>query len=115
VFRTRSMLIQENETLLAHASPDDPHLIEAMAVAAGRISQIQECFGAIGRIIMASSGESAAVEGIRTLKRFIEDLEKICVRMTYEKGRLTLSPLSSVFEPPVMSKFVPSPGSELFH
>lgn len=96
IYRTRTMLIDENYTLLADAGDDGAPMIEAMAVAAGRVSQIQECFGALRRMSMAGAEEygPGVAKGIKKIQGMIEALEKGAVRMSRSAdGRIFLAPL----------------------
>lgn len=96
IYRTRTMLIDENYKLLAGAGDDGAPMIEAMAVAAGRVSQIQECFGALRRMTMAGAEEygPGMAGGLKMLQDMIEELEKVAVRMSRAAdGRILLSPL----------------------
>ena len=100
IVRTRTLIIQENETLLGGVASDDPYVGFAMARAAGRVSQMQECLMAVDRMIAVEDGEdSARLKSIQGLKFFLEELEKMSVRFSrMEDGRFELLSLDAVYE-----------------
>lgn len=97
--RTRQMLIRENEQFLEGVHADDPYLVYAMARAAGRVSQMQECLMAADRMTVTHEGAGdAIIQQIVSLKNLLLSLEKICVKLgRVVGGEYELLPLSAVF------------------
>lgn len=97
VVRTRALFIQENENLLSAIKSDDPYLGFALARAAGRVSQMQECLMAADRMASVEDDESR-IEAINGLKFFLHELEKMAVRFRrLDDGRFELLSLDDVY------------------
>lgn len=96
--RTRALFIQENEHLLSDVKSDDPYIGFALARAAGRVSQMQECLMAVDRMAAVEDDETR-MKDIAGLRFFLEELEKMAVRFhRLEDGRFELLSLNAVYE-----------------
>ncbi len=95
IYRTKVMILEENGGLLSAIASGDEGFLAVMAQATGRVSQLQDCFGALQRVAMTVEPESdhaAALEAFRTRLRAIE---RSAVRMESLVEGLSLVPLAA--------------------
>ena len=98
ILRTRTMIIQENEVFLSDIKSNDPHISQAMARAAGRVSQMKQCLAALDRIVNAQANpDEAMAQEALDLKLSLEEIERMSVRLgRCGEGQIELAPLCEV-------------------
>ena len=95
IYRTKVMILEENEDILPKIASGDEGFLAAMAQATGRVSRLQDCLSALGRVAMTLEPGSEGAEALAAFKAELGLVGRFAVRMQTAEGGLALLPVAA--------------------